>query len=173
MRTNDEIQGRIKQILTRELDQRLTAAGAVLPVNCKHNLRHSLDVRPHVTGEPNPQYNQVGKRQLPTIGLCMFGAEDPTSWPGDICEDPIDAQTCSVFDSKFTRQRVQEEFQHQLKIPEWVKTNLPEVSGLLWVLGSDTATPPTMPWWSRALRQLQNLRKLWGFRQPPELSKGD
>lgn len=166
MRTNEDIQGRIKQILTKELEARLTLASTVLPVNCKHNLKHTLDVRRHVAGEPNPQYNQVAKRHLPVIGLCMLGSDDPANWPGNICEDPIDAQTCPAFDPLRTRQKVQEEFQAQLKVPSWVKEHLPEVSGLLWVLDVETVTSP-QPWWKRMLRKLLSYTTL------PQLPPGE
>jgi hypothetical protein len=167
VRTNEDIQGRIKQLLTKELEERLSAASVVLPVNCKYNLRHTLDVRHQVAGEINPQYNQVAKRHLPVIGLCMLGSEDPTNWPGNICEDPIDAQTCPAFDPLRNRQKVQDEFQTQLKIPTWVRDNLPEVSELLWVLEVETAQPPQQPWWRKLLRKLLSYTTL------PQLPSGD
>jgi hypothetical protein len=98
-----------------------------------------------VAGEKNAQYNVISGKHLPVIGLCMLGSEDPTLWPGNICEDPIDAKRCPYFTPIDTKESVQAEFYAQIRDLTWVEANMPEVAGLLWALGSDAI--PALPWW--------------------------
>lgn len=147
MRTEIEVQDRIRYLLTREIDRRMTEATERLPHRCKHNYRHALDVRKEVAGEPNAQYNRVNGNALPVIGLCMLGAESPEAWPGAICEDPIDAKRCPFFSPRVTKETVQAEFYEQLRDLDWVSRAMPEVYGLLWALGSSSL--PKLPWWKR------------------------
>lgn len=145
MRTETEIQNRIRYLLTLELDQRVAESRTILPHKCRHNHRQLLDVRKMVEGEPNEQYNRLTGRHLPVIGFCMLGSDNPEEWNGTICEDPIDAQRCPDFTPIGTRESLREAFDSQLKDLEWVQQNMPEVYGLLWALGSENL--PSLPWW--------------------------
>jgi hypothetical protein len=156
MRTETDVQDRIRYLLTQEINRRLTEATARLPHLCKHNYRHPLDVRKEIAGEPNHQYNRVNGRSLPTIGLCMLGSENPETWPGNICEDAIDAKRCPVFSAAASKESIQKEFYNQLRDLEWVSRDLPEVYGLLWALGSSTL--PQLPWWKRLLFRFLQVR---------------
>jgi hypothetical protein len=145
MKSEADIQDRLRYILTKELDRRVELASSRLPHKCKHNHRQPLDVRKEIAGDTNAQYNRVEALHLPVIGLCMLGAEDPTQWKGTICEDPIDAQRCPYFDPFDTHESVQKEFDRQIKDLTWVEKNLPEAYGLLWAMGSKLM--PSLPWW--------------------------
>lgn len=145
MKSEVEIQDRIRHLLTVELDKRVAEASVRLPHKCQHNYRHTLDVRKSVLGEPNEQYNQISGKHLPVIGLCMLGAEDPTEWNSTICEDPIDAQRCPYFNPIDSKAKLEEDFKRQIKDLDWVTEHMPEVAGLLWALGSKTM--PKLPWW--------------------------
>jgi hypothetical protein len=156
MRSESEVQDRIRYLLTLELDRRVTSATERLPHLCQHNRRQPLDVRKEIEGQPNPQYNRVSSKHLPLIGLCMLGAEDPLSWPGTICEDPIDAKRCPYFTPTQTKETVEAEFKSQIRDLGWVGANLPEVYGLLWALGAMTV--PKLPWWKWALFKMLQIR---------------
>ena len=145
MRSSEEVQGRSRHLLARELDRRVVLAQGRLPHNCRHNYRHSLDVRKEVEGEINEDYNRLDRVALPVIGLCMLDADNPQEWKGNICEDPIDAMRCPYFDMLQTKEAVLEEFNGQIKDLVWVEENMPEVHGLLWALGSESL--PKLPWW--------------------------
>jgi len=118
-----------------------------LPGNCTYNYRHALDSRKRLNGEPNPDYNSLdtNKTHLPVIGLCMYGAEDVQKWHGNICEDKEHAQQCPMFEPKKTQTEVKEELYLQLKDPEWLTENWPEMGALLWVLEES----PALSWWDR------------------------
>jgi hypothetical protein len=153
MKTDDEVMARIRALLLVEFDRRIEHAQRRLPNRCVHNHRQELDPRKAVEDEPNLSYNRVDRRRLPvvnTMGLCMLGAENPEEWPGNICEDPIDAQRCPYFDPLQTKDALLAEFQEQLKDYQWVEENLPDVYALLWVL-SDIFANFHLPWWKRVL----------------------
>jgi len=160
MKTKMDIEHRLKVLLDAELEQRLKVLSLRLPQSCVHNHRQPLDPRKKVGGEPNEEYNRiVGKNALPvvqTIGLCMLGAEDPETWPGSICEDPLDAKRCSFFTHTQNKAQVIQEFSEQLRDLEWVKTHYPEIYTLLWVLEETKLLQ--IPWWKRLLLKLRVIR---------------
>lgn len=151
MRSRAEIEDRIRALLCAELDRRVEEASRRKPHLCKHNHRQPLDVRPIVDGEVNETFNRLtDKRELPvvqTIGLCLLGAQDPTEWRGDICEDDIDARRCPYFDPTHTKADILADMTAQIADPAWVQANLPEVAALYWVLDADRSL--TLPWWKR------------------------
>lgn len=171
MRSDTEVQDRIRYLLTLEVDRRIAEATARLPHLCRHNLRHPLDVRKEVAGDRNLQYNRLAGKSLPTIGLCMLGAEDPTSWPSNICEDPIDAKRCPYFTPMVNKEEVEAQFKSQIRDLKWVGDNLPEVYGLLWALGSTTV--PNLPWWKALLFRFLQIRPDSLICVPPTLPPGD
>jgi hypothetical protein len=171
MRTETEVQDRIRYLLTLEVDRRVTEASARLPHLCRHNRRHPLDVRKEVAGDRNEQYNRIAGKSLPVIGLCMLGAEDPTSWPGAICEDPIDAKRCPYFNPLVSKDAVEAQFKREIRDLDWVSENLPEVYGLLWALGS--VTMPKLPWWKSLLFRFLQIRPDSLLHVTPSLPPGD
>lgn len=171
MRSTAEIQDRIRFLLSEELEHRIDAARARLPHNCVHNARHPLDVRKHIEGEPNAHYNRLEDRhQLPVLGLCMLGSEDPSTWPGNICEDPIDAKRCPYFTMNRSPEEIKDELTAQIKDLSWVSQNMPEVSGLLWSLGSEDL--PKLPWWRAFWFWILQIRPD-GLERRPKLPSGD
>ncbi len=149
-----DIQDRIRKLLDEEFQRRVEASQERLPVCCIYNYRHPIDTRKMLMGEENTEYNRItrgdnraGLPVMQSVGLCMYGSEDPAKWPGTICEDPVDAMRCppQAFTPKVTPEVVQKEFEAQIKDADWVKKNLPEVSALLWVLGTEKLPEPPPP----------------------------
>lgn len=155
MRSSTEIQGRIKHLLSRELDRRVAEATKRLPHKCEHNYRHPLDVRKTVDGEPNPSFNKITLPVAQTIGLCMLGSEDPETWGGTICEDPVDAQRCPYFSARESKDEILLTLRKDSQDSEWLQANLPEVYGLLWALQD---RPPKLPWWKVLWFRLLRIR---------------
>lgn len=152
MKSHSAIQDRIRYLLLDEFDRRVAQAHKRLPNRCQHNHRQELDPRKQVEDEPNPSYNRVDRRRLPVvneIGLCMLGSENPEEWPGNICEDPIDAERCPYFDPSQTKDGLLAEFTTQLGDLDWIQENLPDVYALLWVLDDDSPRNYNLPWWKR------------------------
>ena len=146
MKTESEIQDRLRTIFAEELDSRVRMSRKRLPKLCAHCYQHPLDTRPTVHGEANERLNNI-YANAPTMGLCLYGASDPVSWSGTICEDPIDAQRCATFTPISTVAQIWFGFNEQVNDQNWLKANLPEAYGLLWVLG--TAEVLCLPWWRR------------------------
>lgn len=152
VRAQSDIEDRIRLLLCNELTRRVREAETRLPHLCTHNHRQPLDSRKLVEGSPNDGYNRTTDRHgLPvvqTIGLCMLGAESVEEWPGNICEDPIDAQRCPYFKPSATKASIFDRYCTQVADVDWVREHMPELYGLLWVL-EDTLRP-RLPWWKRA-----------------------
>jgi hypothetical protein len=174
------VQDRIRALLDEEFRLRVEASQERLPECCVFNHRHTLDSRKKVQGDENTLYNRItrgdnraGLPVVQTIGLCMYGQEHPETWPGTICEDPVDARRCppQAFTPKVSPETVKSEFEAQIKDLEWVKKNLPEVNALLWVLGTEKLPEPPPPapepapppeplklaWWQRFFLWLAKL----------------
>jgi hypothetical protein len=152
VRAQTAIEDRIRFLLCEELSRRVREAETRLPHLCTHNHRQSLDTRKMVEDMPNDTYNRTSDRHgLPlaqTIGLCMLGAENVEEWPGNICEDPIDAQRCPYFNPTQSKAAIFERFKNDVADLEWVRVNMSELYGLFWVLDT-TDMSPGLPWWKR------------------------
>jgi hypothetical protein len=154
MRTLDEINDRIRGLLFEELQRRVAYAEKRLPCRCVYNKQNPLDSRHYHEGEDNSNHNRITTEPwvatTRTIGLCMYGAENPEEWPGNLCEDAIDAQRCPLFKPRQSKEEIWEEFANQLHDCDWIQANMPRVYELLWV--SDAVTifhDPWHPWWVR------------------------
>ena len=151
MKSQDDIENRIRFLLCEELSRRVREAETRLPHLCTYNHRQPLDTRKSVEDLPNETYNRISSLEggpvRQTMGLCMLGAENPESWPGDICEDPIDAQKCPYFTPSASKASIYESFSAQVCDVDWVRANMPELYGLLWAL--DAHSVYRIPWWKR------------------------
>lgn len=169
MRSASEIQGRVRYLLSKELDRRVQLVFQRLPHQCTHNYRHPMDVRKRVDGEPNEDYNRIS---LPTVqqslGLCTLGMEDAEQWNGTICEDPIDAQRCPYYTPKVTKEDLRRDFEVQTHDPKWLQENLPEIHGLLWALSQSVS----LPWWKRIWFWFLRIRTD-PMKQLPEFTDGN
>jgi hypothetical protein len=169
MKTEAEISVRVRDLLRSEATRRVEDASKRLPHNCRFNYRHPLDERRNVDGEANPDYNCIlpAVKNNRTIGLCMYGAENPTEWPGTICEDESDAVQCPWFDPLRTPDVVVREFQENIRDPAWLEENMPVVHTLRWVLDDTTemvvqerpsreaiVPVPALRWWQRLIWRL-------------------
>lgn len=142
MREASDIESRVRTLLDEALAKRLSETVQRQPYLCRYNHRQPMDARKQVEGDPNQGYNRLDRRHLPmlqSVGLCMMGSEDPMTWPGTICDEPIDAQRCPSFDPIQTRAHVVAEFESQVRDPEWLREHLPGVYELVWAL--DTSPP--------------------------------
>lgn len=147
------IRDRIRFLLAEALEQRVAEASKRLPKLCKHNHQNPLDTRRQVYGESNDGFNRItvapGEAVTQSIGLCMLGAKSPEEWPGTICEDPVDAQRCPYFEPIMSKEAVWADFHKMLHQDHArLRTELPEVYGLLWALNG-FASELQVPWWKR------------------------
>lgn len=142
-----QVEHRLSELLASARSSYIAEFTECLPHHCVHNYRHSLDQRKLIGSEANPDYNRVtsSKRSLPvlqTIGLCMLGSDDPESWSGTICEEPLDAKRCGDFTLARPESALLAEFERLLQDNSWVELNLPQVHILRWVLSLEGGTDP-------------------------------
>lgn len=156
MKDYAEILIRARELAAEERERRYEQAQLRLPHRCTHNHRQVLDTRRAVEGEANPTYNRVTADGAQTIGLCMLGAEDAETWPGTICEDPIDAQRCPYYNPAQSLDEVLDELHRDLSNPEWLAANMPELSALVWVL--EESTLPKLPWFRQFLLRFRRFK---------------
>ena len=155
MRLESEIKQRIRGLLVLELNRRVREASLRCPAKCSYNAAHPLDFRKTVNGESNPLYNHISIGDQ-TLGLCMYGSEDPKSWSGNICDEPIDAKRCLHFTPRVDKKALLIQFQTDLRNADWVQNNLPGMAELLWVL--EMADLPKLPLWKRVWFWLLRVR---------------
>jgi hypothetical protein len=160
MKTQIEIEDRVRFLLAEALDAQVAEASKRLPRLCRHNRQNPLDTRRQVHGENNPGYNRIsvgqGEAVTQTIGLCMLGSDDPEVWGGTICEDDIDAQKCPLFEPILSKQHILTELGHVLQSPQQLREKYPEIYGLVWTL--DDARPLEIPWWKRLWFKMLRIR---------------
>jgi hypothetical protein len=152
MKGESEVRARLNEVVFAEVARRIELTNEKLPHKCTHNYRHPLDARKRVNGEANEYYNRITTLGLPvlqSVGMCMLGADQPENWNGTICDEPIDAKRCPYFTPSKTKEDITKEVQEQLLDGEWVRENLPEAYGLLWVL--EDITVPRISWWRKIL----------------------
>lgn len=144
MKPLEEVRNRAKSLVLEELNRRMVETQSKLPCNCIYNHQQPIDLRKKVRNEPNPNYNTISATG-PKIGLCMYGASDIQSWPGNICDEPSDAKGCPLYTSKHSKESVLRAFHEDLENRTWVESNMPILGALLWVLDEGYE----LPWWKR------------------------
>jgi hypothetical protein len=169
MRSESEVRERLQELITGELNQRLDLLGKRLPSLCTHNYLHTLDLRKKVGVEatPNPRFNTIteGENSNQHIGLCLLGSDDPETWSGTICEDPVDAKRCPYFSSSHTKASILASLEKDLADEDWLDAHLPEARALMWILGGYDFK---ISWWKRLLISLK-IVKLEPVAPPYEL----
>lgn len=159
MRSESDIIARARDLVLQAWKKRLSEAQKRIPHHCTYHHEQLLDFDPEISGESNPGYNRVDRVSLPvlksqnTLGICLYGVSDPSSWTGTICEEDIDAMRCPLFKSRFDISGLWETFQKDMANPNWVEENLPEMQTILWVLKEGRNTPSflSVPGWVGSL----------------------
>ena len=109
--------------------------------NCQYNVEHSPEAQGR---DPNVVELSLAPREVTTtlvlerdeaVRLCMYGAEDPGQWPGDVCDDDDTARRCKWFKPKMAADAAQAEFEGLLADDEWVYENHRDMAALQWALG--------------------------------------
>lgn len=139
MKDQTQIEERLRRLVLEALSAHMAHFDVKLPTKCRHNHRQPLDHRKTVYGDSNPSYNRITSgKGLPvaqTIGLCMYGAENPDDWKGNICEEPVDAQLCNIYNPVVSKKVLYDTFVKGVQSEEWLGKHYPGILSLVWVLG--------------------------------------
>lgn len=157
MKTRDEVFSRLRKLRTRYVTRYISQTRDRKPCNCRYNHVHEpLDLR-HTKSQSKPapiaprdQVTLVVIQEDRPVGLCMYGADDASKWPGNICDDVATAKACPMFVPRATVEEAKTEFIDRLEDDEFVFNNYRDVATLQWVLGERVHDMP-LSWWERLI----------------------
>lgn len=157
MKSEEVILGRLKKLRSRYARQFLRRTQARLHRNCSYNREHLP--RPPPAAGPTDGYLRIrggegveglvspnrmvrfGKTvslaviQDPSpVRLCMYGADDPALWAGEVCDSDEKAAACEWFVPSVPKEEALASFDALLKDDDYVYENYKDVAALQWVL---------------------------------------
>jgi len=142
MKTELEIQKKLKLLRERKLKRLIRKALRRKPHNCHFNRVHTVI--------------QNGKSV--EIPICVAGVERP-DWKVDICDSNQQAKTCPIFLLKQDKKAIEKEFDEQCQDTEWLKKEHPDLYLLSWVLDGVSVMRLTLK--QRVLLWLMNIGSLF------------
>lgn len=147
MKSKATVQRRLRSLRIRYAKKYIEKSQKRKPDNCVHNHVHEYHPpTPEIVTEyelaPRRSYSLVTFKEEGPIRLCMYGADDPSEWKGDVCEKDETAEGCKYFKPKTSVAEAQEEFQDLVADDNYVYEHYREVATLQWVLGDRVSNMP-------------------------------
>lgn len=147
MKTKEIIQRRLRSLRIRYAKKHIEKSQKRKPHNCVHNHIHEYHPpTPEVPMEyelaPRRSSSLVVFQEEGPIRLCMYGANDPSEWKGDVCDKDETAERCAYFNPKVSIEEAQEEFKDLVADDDYVLEHYKEVATLQWVLGERVVNMP-------------------------------
>jgi hypothetical protein len=68
------------------------------------------------------------------IRLCMYGSENPSEWPGNVCDTVETARECKLFQPRVSEKDAVKEFNDLMADDAWVYEHHKDIAALQWVL---------------------------------------
>ncbi len=163
MKTQDEVEKRLRKLLTRYRDRYVHEKTDRVYHNCVHNYEHKSKPLPYSVSD-RPDTGMTPARKVlpvlspePTIHICMYGSKSG-EWNGDVC-DALDvrAPDCPWFKRRTGEQEAGEQFDGLMSNVRYVFDNYRDVAALQWVLDirdpAEIQEPePELPLWKRIVR---------------------
>lgn len=118
MRKEAEIRKKMRQVKHRYLVREYKDKLARKSTNCIYYYEH---------GETDPETGRAV-----TVGLCLYGAQNPEEWPGDLCGG---AKGCPYFETEETKEEIKQRFEESLENEVTVAQHYKDIAALQWVLG--------------------------------------
>ena len=158
MKSQGAISKRTRKLRLRYAKKHIRASQARCYGNCRHNLEHA----PSAEGR-NPDVVELAlaPREVTTtlilrddrvVHICMYGAEDPANWLGDVCDSDDVADRCKWFVPRKSAKDAHEEFMELLADEEWVYENHRDLAALQWALdGKRKVSRRFLSLWERFL----------------------
>jgi len=141
VKTYSEVQSRLKKLRNRYAHKYVEKTQKRCHKNCSFNLEHAPKQLPYsnsVSTEfeiaPRIQQTQILISENKSIHLCMYGAKDTSTWPGDICDSDDKARQCPMFLPLVSIEQAKNDFLEKLSDDEYVFDNYRDVATLQWVL---------------------------------------
>ena len=141
MKNHSEVESRLKKLRTRYAHKHVENTQKRCFKNCTFNAVHKTEkldygqVETELELSPRIQKTSVFiNDENKAIHLCMYGAKDPSTWSGDICDNDEKARHCPMFKPTVTVEQAKLEFLERLSDDEFVFDNYRDVATLQWVL---------------------------------------
>lgn len=178
MKSKADISKKLRNLRVRYANQYVKASQARCHLNCIHNKEHVP--RGKIVADPEVEYERAPRRSVTLVvlkdqgpvRLCMYGAEDPASWKGDLCESDDISAACPWFRPLVNEDDAKSEFQGLLLDDQYVYDKYRDIATLQWVLDERVANRPFS-----LLERITTWLELWRARRarlrtpapPPEL----
>jgi hypothetical protein len=153
VKSRSQIEGRLKKLRMRYAQKHVDQTQQRCFRNCEFNLEHKpalLQYKAMPTElELAPRHQQttlVIHEEGHSVHLCMYGAKDASTWPGDTCEDDDKARHCPMFKPRINLQQARSDFMEKMFDDEYVFNNYRDVATLQWVLGERVHTMGLSLW---------------------------
>ena len=140
MKSKGTITKRVRKLRLRYAKKHVKASQARRHGNCRHNFEHaaSLEGRDPDVVElalaPREVVTTLVVRDDEVVHLCMYGADDPMNWPGDVCDSDEVAGRCEHFEPRESAEEARDGFMELLADDEWVYENHRDLAALQWAL---------------------------------------
>lgn len=154
MKSLETVERRLRTLRVRYIKQHISASQERLPKNCVFNYEQiptgyyeksrSIDV----DIAPRSSVTLVVIQPEAPLRLCMYGAEDPSKWLGDVCDKAETARGCGWFKPKTSVDEAKDEFVSLLADDEYTYDNYRDVATLQWVL-NDRVHKKALSMWER------------------------
>lgn len=158
MKSQSEIQRRLRKLHFRYAKKYIDSTQKRIHTNCKHNhsqkpLKQTRDV----------VEIELAPRQVSTVvyihdndretQYCMYGSENPETWPGIICDRHQIAETCKWFVPKISAKGAEDQFDKLMEDDEYVYKEHADIAALQWVV-NDRVYKHKMTWFYRMIMSI-------------------
>lgn len=107
------IHERIRKLKLKYMKKYLRKYFSRIPHNCRYN--HQQKQYKSLTNEVLVDFDTL---KPITVGICLYGSEDPTQWKGDLCFLDETAQKCPLYQDRYTKKAITTKFEKELKDPQ-------------------------------------------------------
>lgn len=138
MKSQSEIQRRLKKLRFRYAKKHIDSTQKRTHVNCTYNYSQKPFNQTRNTVEI-----ELAPRQVSTVVFiqeekdayyCMYGAQNPKTWPGIICDRNQIAETCKWFFPKISAEEAEDQFNKLMEDDEYVYDKYADIAALQWVV---------------------------------------
>jgi hypothetical protein len=147
VKSKETIRRRLRSLRIRHAKKYIEKSQKRKPENCTYNYSHEYHApTPEVPTEyelaPRKSSSLVVFQEEGPIKLCLYGADKPSEWKGDVCDKDETAEGCEYFKPKVTVEEAQEDFKNLVADDEYVFKNYRDIATLQWVLGERVSNMP-------------------------------
>ncbi len=154
MKSESVVRKRAERLRDRYLRRYVALSQERRHENCVHNREYLPRKLPYSQSDLSTELDLAPRKVMTLlviqeerpVRVCMYGAERPAEWSGDICDDDSISPTCKFFVPLKTVSEATDEFMSLLADDKYVYDSFRDLAALQWVLGDRR---PRLPWYRR------------------------